>query len=554
MRYSLRIKLTVLLITIVSLVILLTWFLNFAFAEQFYELTEKKEVIQIYHRMEDLLDGSEEADQSGDKGDESGLPDAGHQEESRHDELKPDIEDNLQETDVEEEIVDMCNRANIRMMVTETDPFLITQNVLYTNMIAGTGSYNELLWYLNQIQTSILFDTQYDRKFSGRYFDQFSALESDRDYWSDLENDGYVVRRMRNLNNGRSSIYLFGYTDSGYLVGMVVPLESIKASAEVSSRFLVYIGFIGILVGSLAILIITTRFTKPIKDMAVAADRMAQLDFDARIDIDTGDELELLGDSMNTLSETLESTIADLKAANLELQKDKEKKEQIDEMRKEFLSHVSHELKTPIALIQGYAEGLSENIMDDEESKEFYCEVIADEAMKMNNMVQKLLTLNQIEFGNSQLEMQRFDICQLIHNKIQSSQILIMKNHNQVIFDQTEPIYVWADEFMIEEVFSNYFSNALHHVAPGGEIRVWIEKRAGDIRVHVFNEGSQIPEEDLEKLWIKFYKVDKARTREYGGSGIGLSIVAATMKAHGKEFGVQNTENGVDFYFDLDTE
>ena len=158
---------------------------------------------------------------------------------------------------------------------------------------------------------------------------------------------------------------------------------------------------------------------------------------------------------MNQLSEKLESTIADLKSANLELKKDIEKKEKIDDMRKEFLSHVSHELKTPIALIQGYAEGLKENITDDEESKDFYCEVIADEAKKMNAMVKKLLTLNQIEFGNNQLSMQRFDVCQMIQNKINSSQILFKKKNNKVLFEEQGPVYAWADELMIEEVFSN---------------------------------------------------------------------------------------------------
>ncbi len=519
MKYSLRIKLTVILIAIVSCVIYLTWFLNFAFAEQFYEMSEKKNIIQTYHKIEELLDDDQE-----DASEESG-----------------------------EEIIEMCNRANIRILVTDTDTFLLRQNVLYTNMIAESGTYNELLWYLNQIQSRFFFESSFENGLSGNSTDKISLADLDNDVWSGLENNGYVIKMMKSLRGGNSGIYLFGYTDSKKYVGMVLPIESIKTSAAISSRFFAYIGIVGILCGSLAIFIVSTRFTKPIKEMAGVADRMTQLDFDAKVDISTRDELEILGNSMNTLSETLESTIADLKSANLELQKDIEKKEQIDEMRKEFLSHVSHELKTPIALIQGYAEGLSENILDDEESKEFYCEVIADEAKKMNNMVQKLLTLNQIEFGNNQLDMQRFDICQLIRNKIQSSQILIMKNSNQVEFEQTEPVYVWADEFMIEEVFSNYFSNALHHVKAGGRIRVWLEEVSSNVRIHVFNEGNPIPEEDIDKLWIKFYKVDKARTREYGGSGIGLSIVAATMKAHGKPFGVMNIDNGVDFYFDLDT-
>lgn len=564
MKYSLRIKLTVILIAIVSCVIFLTWFLNFAFAEQFYEMTEKNNVIQTYHKIDILLKKSSDAEESDDEDADSDVSSDqdsdGSSDQNSDGSVSLDMDEELSDdeaflkADTGERILDLCNRSNIRVMVAETDSFLLTPSVVYTNMISGTGVYNELLWYLDQIQTSILFSDQFDKSYTGKDFARFSIINVDSDFWNQIEKDGYVVRMMKKRNRGNSGIYLFGYTKSKQLVAMVVPLESIKTSAAISSRFFAYIGLIGIILGSIAILVVSTQFTKPIKDMAGIADKMAQLDFDAKINLNTRDELELLGNSMNTLSETLESTIGDLKCANLELQKDIEKKEQIDEMRKEFLSHVSHELKTPIALIQGYAEGLSENILDDEESKEFYCEVIADEARKMNTMVQKLLTLNQIEFGNNQLELQRFDICQMIHNKIQSSQILIRKSRCQVVFEEKAPVYVWADEFMIEEVFSNYFSNALHHVRPEGMIKVWLERREADVRIHVYNDGKQIPKEDIEKLWIKFYKVDKARTREYGGSGIGLSIVAATMNAHGKAFGVLNEENGVDFYFDLDAE
>lgn len=170
-----------------------------------------------------------------------------------------------------------------------------------------------------------------------------------------------------------------------------------------------------------------------------------------------------MGSNINQLSESLERTISELKTANNELQKDIEKKEQIDEMRKEFLANVSHELKTPIALIQGYAEGLREGISDDAESRDFYCEVIMDEAGKMNAMVQKLLTLNQLEFGNDKVSMERFDIVAMIRNYLQSAEILARQDGIEVEMGQTEPIYVWGDEFKIEEVFMNYFTNAVHY-------------------------------------------------------------------------------------------
>ena len=256
---------------------------------------------------------------------------------------------------------------------------------------------------------------------------------------------------------------------------------------------------------------------------------------------------------MNRLSETLENTISELKSANNELQQDIEKKIQIDEMRKEFLSNVSHELKTPLALIQGYAEGLKECINDDEESREFYCEVIMDEADKMNQMVKKLLTLNQLEFGNDAIVMERFNITELIQGVIHAQQIMIGQNQIRVEFSE-EPLYVWADEFKVEEVVTNYLSNAIHYAMNEKIIRITYERKEKCVRVKVFNTGNNIPEDELERIWVKFYKVDKARTREYGGSGIGLSIVKAIMESFNQKCGVVNHENGVEFWFELDTE
>ena len=256
---------------------------------------------------------------------------------------------------------------------------------------------------------------------------------------------------------------------------------------------------------------------------------------------------------MNELSETLETTIKELKNANVALKQDIAKKEQIDEMRKEFLSNVSHELKTPIALIQGYAEGLKEGVSDDEESRNFYCEVIMDEASKMNIMVKKLLTLNQLEFGNESANMERFDIVDMIKNYIKSASMLAKQKEATVKFDDYPPIFVWGDEFKIEEVLQNYYSNALNHIAGERIVEIKLVRKENHVRISVFNTGTPIPEESLPLIWDKFYKVDKARTRQYGGSGVGLSIVKAIMEGMGQAYGAINYDNGVEFYFELET-
>lgn len=357
----------------------------------------------------------------------------------------------------------------------------------------------------------------------------------------------YVDRRTKT-----EYLEMYGQLDNGYWFIINTPMESIQESVRIANRFLAYIGLAAALIGGLLMWFISKRVTDPVLQLASISERMTHLDFEAKYQGREKNELGLLGSNINQLSESLEHTISELKTANNELQKDIEKKEQIDEMRKEFLANVSHELKTPIALIQGYAEGLKEGIHDDPESREFYCEVIMDEAGKMNNMVQKLLTLNQLEFGNDVVSMERFDIVAMIHNYLQSAEILTRQNEIQVKMEQTEPIYVWGDVFKTEEVFMNYFTNAVHYCKGEKLIHVKVEQEDGKARISVFNTGDAIPEESISHLWEKFYKVDKARTREYGGSGVGLSIVKAIMDSMNQTYGVQNFSNGVMFWFTLE--
>lgn len=344
---------------------------------------------------------------------------------------------------------------------------------------------------------------------------------------------------------------LWGVLDNGNIFLMRSAVESIKDSVQISNRFLIYAGVIAVIMGTGLIHILSKTISKPILELADISDKMKRLDFNAKYTGNGTAEIDTLGNNINELSYALEGTISELKTANNELQRDIEKKEKIDEMRREFLSNVSHELKTPIALIQGYAEGLKEGINDDEESREFYCNVIMDEATRMNAMVKKLMTLNQLEFGNDKIVLERFDIVAVVNNLIQSASILIKQKNALVKIEDYKPIYVWADEFKIEEVFMNYFSNALNHLDGDRIINIRFVEMDDKIRLSVFNTGEPIAEEALPYLWDKFYKVDKARTREYGGSGIGLSIVKAIMESHHQNYGVNNYENGVEFWIEL---
>jgi len=365
------------------------------------------------------------------------------------------------------------------------------------------------------------------------------------------ETDTYTIQIISDVSMGDKYLEMWGVLDDGKPFLIRSAVDSITDSVSLANRFLFFVGAIAVVISALIAMWASKVISKPVSELTEISEHMRNLEFDAKYTGHAKNEIGVLGENINNLSETLEKTISELKSANNQLERDLAKRTELDDMRKEFLSNVSHELKTPIALIQGYAEGLKIGVNDDSESRDFYCDVIMDETAKMNTLVSKLLTLNQLEFGNEAVNMERFDIVDMIKTYVHSVDILIKAADAQVTITGDESVYVWTDEFRVYEVLSNYFSNALHYLDGERKIDIRITRQESNVRVSVFNTGEPIPEEAIPHLWEKFYKVDKARTREYGGSGVGLSIVKAIQDSLNQDYGVINYNNGVEFYFEL---
>ena len=354
--------------------------------------------------------------------------------------------------------------------------------------------------------------------------------------------------------NNVSYMFLTGILDNGYVLYIRMPISPIEESVKISNTVLLMIGGITLVVAGIIASFISRKFTNPILQLNDIANKMAKLDFSKKYRItDTEDEINELGRSINTMSDKLEAK--ELQKNNIELEKDIEEKSKIDEMRKQFISDVSHELKTPIALIQGYAEGLIENVNSDEESRKFYAEVILDETNKMDKLVKQLLELMKLEYGKREFDNEKFNINELINEVLRKCSVMINEKNIKVYFENKEPIYVYADEFYMDQIITNYLTNAIKHaeeVEKENKIEIKVEKVSNKIRVSVFNTGENIPEEDLQRIWGRFYKLDSSRNRQDGGSGIGLALVKAIMNNYQNEYGVENKKNGVEFYFDMD--
>lgn len=461
--------------------------------------------------------------------------------------------------------------------------FVFGKFYLYNKTKALKSVYKIVNNYYNNSQ-NIDLETQLERIAINNNFDilikneqNVNVYTSNRDFFSTLgqmnemtskfnsdsgevieDDKSFTIKKIKDSKNGITYILLSATLDNGYLLYIRIPITSIQESVKISNNFLYLMAGFAILIAAVIVSYVSRKFGDPISELNDIAKRMANLDFSHKYKItDVDDEINNLGKSINAMSEKLEKTIKQLRNTNIELEKDIEEKSKIDEMRKSFISDVSHELKTPIALIQGYSEGLLENVNSDEESRKFYAEVILDETNKMDRLVKQLLELMKLEYGKREFEDKKFNIVELEKEVVRKSQVMLEEKQAKIKFKTSDEINVFADDFYIEQVISNYLTNAIKHVKEvNGEKYIQIENEVNieknKVMVKVFNTGDNIEEENTARIWNRFYKIDESRNREDGGTGIGLSFVKAIMSNYGDVYGVINKENGVEFYLELD--
>lgn len=363
-----------------------------------------------------------------------------------------------------------------------------------------------------------------------------------------------VFKSLSSENNMTNITGIMPIVQDGKTISLIVAVSSLQPIGEATSvikEFYKYFFALAIILIMVLAFIFSKMVTKPLVTLNKAALKLADLDFSVKCNVNTKDEIGNLAKTFNFLSEKLKDTLTELRNANEKLKEDIEREKSLEIMRKEFIAGVSHELRTPISLIGGYAEGLKDDIPEGKE-RDFYLDVIVDETRKMEHLVSDMLDLSQLESGNFKLRMEEFCIDQLLtsvlkkfSNSVHSKQIVINTKM------PSDNIMVSGDRFRIEQVVINLLNNAIRHTDFRGKITVGLERLGKHALVEIENEGEQIPEKELVNIWQKFYRIEKSRNKELGGTGIGLSIVSNILQLHGSDFGVKNTSTGVKFYFHL---
>ena len=307
---------------------------------------------------------------------------------------------------------------------------------------------------------------------------------------------------------------------------------STRLPVSEDASFLIWLGFLMLLV--LGIDFLMGRFiTKPISELNTSAKRMAGLDFSAPCHITSTDEFGELSASLNTMAENLQQALSRLESSL--------------EDRKELVDSLSHEMKTPLGIIRAYAEGLQDET--DESKKQKYAQVIISEVERMNSLIVTLLDLSALESGAAQLNITRFDFVELVETV--AGRLLV--DTPDAGFDlqyvlPEQKCFVETDRRRMEQVLENFMVNARKNVSPGGILRLEVTADDGTLHFSIFNQGRTIPENDLPKIWTKFYRDSNAG---YSGSGLGLSIVAQILSMQNLPYGAENRVDGVLFWFSI---
>lgn len=438
---------------------------------------------------------------------------------------------------------------------------------MYSYDISDQSRLTEALFRFEQDTNSkiAIFSTDGNLKYLLNYNnnDDFQTLTS---FCKELLDNKYLINKVLTTGKSQTSVFeneFSSTTKIGILTPMslnskndsiivtVSSMQPINEATDVIREFYFYL-FLGFsLIAIFLSSIYANLISKPLVNINKVAKRMSAMDFTAKCEETSDDEIGNLAITLNFLSSTLKNALEDLKLKNKKLEEDIEKERKLEEMRKDFVASVSHDLKTPIGIIEGYAEGLKDGIATGEDAL-VYLETIIDESHKMNKLVNNMLELSKLESGNLELVIERFNILRLIQKIIKSFKLEFdSKDIKLKLKTDLEYCYIWGDVFQLEQVITNLLSNALKYTPSGNEVIIEITSEDELVSISVENKGAYIPEEEIDNLYNKFYRIDKARNSSNNSNGLGLSIVKRILNLHESSYSLFNTEDGVKFEFTL---
>lgn len=347
------------------------------------------------------------------------------------------------------------------------------------------------------------------------------------------------------------ALYLNGLAHGKYF-SLCLTVESVNTALSLAIRFSIWATVAVWIVGILLILLFYRKLTRTSKAIVQAAGQISQLDFSARCPKAFSREFSALSQSINRMSDQLQEHVEQLQAGNRLLSDDLAEIERQQRVTRDLIGNLSHDLKTPIAVISGYAEGLTEGVAKTDEQRARYYAMILRESEHMQGIVSEMLALTRIESGRVPIVLTDFDLSDLVSEALESFQPLIEKYGLTLAFSLEDNLLVHSDCDRIRQVVLNYVQNSVYHIN-GTHIRAVTERSEGRAVFRIANDSPPFSAEDAAGIWDKLYRCDNARSRDHGEAGLGLCIVKGSMEQLGQPYGVRNleAEGMVEFYIEL---
>ena len=324
-----------------------------------------------------------------------------------------------------------------------------------------------------------------------------------------------------------------------------------RKSITMAEKFYMVLFLMLMVPSSIAMVFLWNYRLKPLDQIIFAAGKAAEGEPGPELD-EEGRYLELnqLAKSMNQISRQMKEQNSQIEEGKRQMLHHNVHKDQMEKRRKEMIANISHELKTPLAVIASQAEMLGYTVDD----REYYIASIQEEVAKMSDMVSRLLDSSVIEHQMERIIQKKLDMREVMDYIILKYEGMVKKKKLHLETFLSENCFVMGDREYIEQSVDNYMTNALEHTEIGGNIRITLKKQKASIRVSVYNEGRQIPEEDLEHIWSGYYRNKREPKQEENGfshAGLGLYIVQSIVTMHNGSYGVENLPTGVEFWFKL---
>ncbi|WP_313639362.1 HAMP domain-containing sensor histidine kinase [Paenibacillus sp.] len=331
----------------------------------------------------------------------------------------------------------------------------------------------------------------------------------------------------------------------------VTSLQSVDEVIGNLNQYYIILFVFTLMIVIMIAIIFSKTLSKPLVKMSVIANQIANQNFSEKYIVKSKDELGQMGEALNKISTNLEQKITELVHANEQLAQDYEMQMKLQDKEKEFVANVSHELKTPLTIINGYIKGIKNGVYEQNALK--YYDVILDEVDRMTEMIQEMLDISRLESPTYQLTESTFDLWHIFLKVYDKCKAMADEKGLNVRFEIDEEAYVRGDIKRIEQVITNLFVNAVKYTPKHSHININIiyDDSTEKYMFKIENENTRISHEEIDRIWDPFYRIEKSRSKEFGGTGLGLAIVRQILDLHYSNYGVHNTENGVVFYFDL---